>query len=111
MSVSVGSVSVVVPVHCSAVVLMVTGSAQVMVGFSLSTTVTTNEQVTVEVLFAASVAVRVTVVVPLLKDTLPLGDPFAKPVKSVGLIAFPENAAFQVNGPAQLSISVGAGMS
>ena len=83
---------------------------QMMVGFSLSTTVTTNEQVTVEVLFAASVAVNVTVVVPLLKDTVPLGDPFAKPVKLIGFIELPENVAFQVNGAAQLSISLGAGM-
>ena len=110
LSVKVGATRVVVPVQSPAVVLIVTGPEHVICGFSLSTTVTTNEQVTVEVLFAASVAVRVTVVVPLLKDTLPLGDPLAKPVKLVGLIALPEKVAFHVNRPAQLSAKVGAGI-
>ena len=111
LSVTVGAVRVVVPVQRPDVLLIVTLLAQVMTGGMLSTTVTVNVQFVVETLPTASTAFKTTVVVPFEKEIALLAEPFVKPVKLVGLpFAFPENVAFQVNGPLQLSASVGAGI-
>ena len=107
LSVAVGGVNVVVPVHKPGVVLMVTGP-QVIEGGSLSFTVTVNEQVTA-LLLAPSVALRVTVVTPFWKVMLELALPLAIPETLAGLpLPLPEKAALQVP-PGQLS-AIGLGM-
>ena len=77
-------------------------------GNSLSVTVTVNEHVVVETLFDASLAVSVTVVTPLLNVTPTLAAPSVRPTGFP--IGLPEKLALHVNGPAQLSDNVGAGI-
>lgn len=83
LSLIVGAIKVVVPVHSPVVVFTVTGPVQVIVGAWLSTTVTVNEQVAAgeQVL----VAVTTTFVTPLLNDEplpVPLPEPMVAPVKA-----------------------------
>ena len=82
LSDTTGEDTVAAPVQSPVVVLMLTGPAQVICGFSLSVTVTVNEQVGAPQLF---VAVKVTVVMPLLKalpEPLPEPVPIVAPVKA-----------------------------